>query len=393
MESMLSLMSLEILREGEKVFSILSLTRFLTYHFILKRFDKMLKERLQRTSSFFWSFAVRPERSCCAFGIHDHAQKIRLFIILWLLLAAGLIKYSFYNFDFRTESSTNNETNQSHVPENWHSLFPRNIWQIYLSPPNVNKGSFEIEPKKLSDTASWLAHNRDYEYTLVGDEGADALVRQYFQGNSTLMRLFKELKNTGMKSDLLRYLILSVKGGVYSDIDTVNLKPIELWVPEKYKPDARVVIGVEFDRLDGSNWGEVHPDMQFCQWTIAATPGHPLFSDMVDWVVTALQVFTNEKNTTFSELHVSSSEVMRLTGPSAWTDVVFRRLQHFQLDIVSLRDLSGLTEPKLVGDILLLPIDGFGMGQSHSNSTNDGSIPEDALVQHKFRGSWRHEER
>ncbi|OQE44321.1 hypothetical protein PENCOP_c002G07862 [Penicillium coprophilum] len=304
---------------------------------------------------------------------------------MWLLMVAALLQYSLqYHSDPLTESRTNHEN------KTWSSSFPRNIWQIYLSPPNVSTTDFRVNPEQLPHVVSWLAHNRDYEYTLVGDEGTETFVRQHFQGNSTFLKIFKELKNTGMKSDLLRYMILSVKGGVYSDIDTINLKPIDLWVPEKYQEHTRVVLGIEFDRLNGSIFDEdLHPDMQFCQWTIAATPRHPLFSYMVDWVVTALQNFTTARETTLSELHANTSEVMELTGPSAWTDVVFRQLQQYEPGLVSLTDLSGLTEPRLVGDILILPIDGFGMGQRHSNSTNDGSIPEQAYVQHKFRGSWK----
>ncbi|CAG8888370.1 unnamed protein product [Penicillium egyptiacum] len=309
------------------------------------------------------------------------------------MLAALFHSTFYYHIGRLTEPTIHEQTNQQIATQDWRSLFPRKIWQVYLTPPKANKNSFEVDSKQLSDSASWLAHNRDYGYTLVGDDGAETLVHQHFAKNATLLRIFKELKNTGMKADLLRYMILSVKGGVYSDIDTINLKPIDSWVPEIYQKDARVVLGVEFDRLNGSNWGEVHPDMQFCQWTIAATPGHPLFSYMVDWVVTALEMFTAERETTFSELHVSSAEVMKLTGPSAWTDGVFAQLQQYEPDLRSLSDLSGLTEPRLVGDILILPIDGFGMGQAHSNSTNDGSIPNDAFVQHNFRGSWRHDKR
>ncbi|KAJ5375667.1 hypothetical protein N7517_007673 [Penicillium concentricum] len=361
---------------------------------ILQRFGKMFKERLERFPSLFRSFMVRLESIFRFSRLQKHVPKVGLLIVLWLLMVAALLHYSLqYHLDPPTKPSTNNETNQVLPTQAWASLFPRNIWQIYLSPPDVSTNNFEVNPKQLSDIVSWLAHNRDFEYTLVGDEGAEALVRQHFQENPTLLRIFKELKNTGMKSDLLRYLILSVKGGVYSDLDTVDLKSIDLWVPKKYQKHARVVLGIEFDRLDGPNWGEVHPDIQFCQWTIAATPRHPLFRYMIYWVVTTLENFTTARKTTFSDLHVSSSEVMKLTGPSAWTDGVFRQLQQYEPDLMSLSNLSGLTEPRLVGDILILPIDGFGMGQSHSNSTNDGSIPEEAFVQHKFLGSWRHDKR
>ncbi|KAJ5813083.1 hypothetical protein N7447_010106 [Penicillium robsamsonii] len=351
----------------------------------------MFKEPLERLFSLFQSF-VRVEIFGRFSRLRNHALKIGLLIALWLFLVAALLRYSLRSHSDPLTNASTKQTNQVLQPQTWTSLFPRNIWQIYLTPPNLSIADFEANPEQLSETLSWLAYNRDYEYTLVGDEGAEALVHQHFQGNPTFLRIFRELKNTGMKSDLLRYMILSVKGGVYTDTDTINLKPIDLWVPEEYQEHTRVVLGVEFDRLNGSIFDEdLHPDMQFCQWTIAATPRHPIFDQMVDWAVTALQNFTIARGTTFSELHANTSEVMELTGPSAWTDVVFRQLQQYQPDLLSLTDLSGLKEPRLVGDILILPIDGFGMGQRHSNSTNDGTIPTQAYVQHKFRGSWKHD--
>ncbi|KAJ5497464.1 hypothetical protein N7463_009451 [Penicillium fimorum] len=353
----------------------------------------MFKEPLERLSSLFRSF-VRVEIFARFSRLRNHALKVGLLIVLWLLLLVALLHYSLQPHSDPLTNSSISKTNQLLRPQTWTSLFPRNIWQIYLTPANLTTADFEANPKPLSDALSWLAYNRDYEYTLVGDKGAEALVHQHFQGNPTFLSIFKELNNTGMKSDLLRYMILSVKGGVYSDIDTINLKPIDLWVPEKYQEHTRVVLGVEFDRLNGSIFDEdLHPDMQFCQWTIAATPRHPLFGHMIDWAVIALQNFTTARGTTFSELHANTSEVMELTGPSAWTDVVFRQLQQYKPDLQSLTDLSGLKEPRLVGDILILPIDGFGMGQRHSNSTNDGTIPPQAYVQHKFRGSWKDEKK
>lgn len=327
------------------------------------------------------------------FFCHSNAKnrllKISILITAWLMVLAALLHYTVYDHFVRPKEPTAHD--ETHHDETPRSFLPRKIWQIYLTPPKADKSSFEIDAEQLADTASWLARNPDYEYVLVGDKGAEEFIQQNFKQNSKLRKILRELKNTGMKSDLLRYLILSVEGGVYSDIDTEALKPIDHWVPEKYSSTARAVVGVEFDRLDGSNWGEVHPDLQFCQWTIAAAPGHPLFRYMAEFVVSALDAFATEHNTTFSELSASSSDVMQLTGPSAWTDAVFQQLQRYEPQLTSVRDLSGLTEPRLIGDVLILPIDGFGSGQSHSNSTHDGSVPEEALVRHKFRGSWRHD--
>ncbi|KAJ5579605.1 uncharacterized protein N7459_005590 [Penicillium hispanicum] len=279
-----------------------------------------------------------------------------------------------------TETTTT-PTDHSPAPQDWRSLLPPKIWQVHFRP---------AEAKELSNAASWLAQNRDYQYVLVSEAGAEAFIRKHFHTSPTLLQIFQELNNTGIKSDLLRYLILWVEGGVYSDIDTVAHKPVDVWVPARYQDATRLVIGIEFDRRDGGDWAEVHPDLQFCQWTIAAAPGHAVFRDMIEWSVSGLESFAAKQNKPFSELEFGGSDVIELTGPSAWTDAIFRRIQEYDPEITTLRNFTGLTEPVLVGDILILPIDGFGMGQPHSGSTADGSIPEQALIQHLFWGSWRH---
>ena len=192
-----------------------------------------------------------------------------------------------------------------------------------------------------------------------------------------------------MKSDLLRYLILDVEGGVYTDIDTVALKPIDAWVPPALRDQVRLIVGIEFDRRDGGAWAEIPHWLQFCQWTVAAAPGHPVFRKMAARVLRSLGALVKAHGRPAEQLQPSSFEVMNSTGPAAWTDVVFEQLREYDPSLNTTHDLSFMTEPKLYGDILVLTIDGFGMGQSHSHSTHDGTIPDAALAKHLFRGSWR----
>ncbi|WDK10191.1 glycosyltransferase sugar-binding region containing DXD domain-containing protein [Colletotrichum graminicola] len=184
-----------------------------------------------------------------------------------------------------------------------------------------------------------------------------------------------------MKSDLLRYLLLDIEGGVYSDTDTVALKPVDDWIPEEFRNRTRLIVGIEFDQRDGVSWADISHRVQFCQWTIAASPGHPVFQKMVARVVRSWEDMVN----------ASSFEVMNTTGPAAWTDAVWEYLQETDNTLTALRNLSYMGSPRLYGDALVLPIDGFGMGQLHSASTNDGSIPDGALIKHLFGGSWRGE--
>ncbi|KAF4119318.1 alpha 1,6-mannosyltransferase [Geosmithia morbida] len=221
--------------------------------------------------------------------------------------------------------------------------------------------------------------------------GGKGFVEKHFADDRNVVEAYNNLTNVGMKSDLLRYLVLYVEGGVYTDTDTVALKPIDDWVPADIRDQVGLVVGSEFDRRDGGAWAEIPHWLQFCQWTIAAAPGHPVFRKMIDRVLQSLDYLSGIYQLPLSQLHPSSFDVMNSTGPAAWTDVVFAQLQEYDPSLKDTSDLSFMEQPKLYGDALVLTIDGFGMGQLHSHSTNDGTIPEAALARHLFRGSWRDE--
>ncbi|KAF4946806.1 hypothetical protein FSARC_14116 [Fusarium sarcochroum] len=173
------------------------------------------------------------------------------------------------------------------------------------------------------------------------------------------------------------------------DESLIAIRPIDEWVPPELRGQVSLVVGIEFDRRNGGGWADIPHWLQFCQWTIAATPGHPVFRKMTSRVIKSMEDLSRKHNVSIEQLKPSSFEVMNSTGPAAWTDVVFEQLQEYDPALNSTKDLSFMTEPKLYGDTLVLTIDGFGMGQVHSHSTHDGSIPEAALMKHRFRGSWR----
>ena len=272
------------------------------------------------------------------------------------------------------------------------SLIPPNIWQIFLEPPKLRKVK-AVDPKKKASQEAWVAKwkkiNPKHNYNLVNDDDMTKFVSEYVRDGSPLQKTLMGPGNPAMKSDLLRYLILYIEGGVYTDMDTIALQPVDKWIPQKYSKDTHVVIGIEFDRLNGKNWRGVHDDLQFCQWTIAAAPGHRLFTTMLTRSMKFLEELQQPSSFSSWAGRLSSADVLTTTGPSAWTDAVFQELHRMDPTIESLRDLSGLREERLIGDILILPIDGFGVGQRHSNSTRGKKPPPMSRVKHQFRGTWR----
>lgn len=284
------------------------------------------------------------------------------------------------------------------------SPIPRKIWQIFSTPSDFPASeSYKIDPGALGDTTSWLALNPGYEYTLLGGASAEAFVAHHFADDPEILATYRALRNPGLKTDLLRYLALWAEGGVYSDLDTWALRPVDDWVPTPLRVGTggsrvvRAVVGVEFDQLGGDPWPGFGDEpsymthaVQFCQWTLAAAPGHPLLGAMAREAVRRVRGLAAARGTGLAGLgaDVTGFEVVTTTGPAAWTDVVFEELRRADPGLGSLRELSNMTEPRLFGDILVLTVDGFGMGQPHSHATNDGTVPDAALVKHNFRHSW-----
>ncbi|KAH6687787.1 glycosyltransferase family 32 protein [Plectosphaerella plurivora] len=321
------------------------------------------------------------------------ARKCRLMPVLLLALFLSTILFFSLFIETRDSFAGSVSSPRQHGSTNDEKphpgLIPRKIWQISLK-EQLGKVAGSTSQNEIKDALSWLALNPDYEFTLVGDEGGHEVAEKYRSSNHSLLGAYDNIPNVGMKSDLLRYMILEDQGGVYTDTDTVALKAIEHWVPLKLRDKVRLVAGIEYDRRDDAKqWPGTHHHVSLCQWTIAAAPGHPVFRSMISHALGAFDELVDTYQVPLAEIKPTDDEVLMTTGPAAWTAVVFKHLQEYDPTLNSTKDLSFMSEPTLFGDVLILPIDGFGINQKHSHSTNDGSIPPDALVKHQFHGSWR----
>ncbi|KAK8086707.1 hypothetical protein PG994_001681 [Apiospora phragmitis] len=265
------------------------------------------------------------------------------------------------------------------------SLIPRQIWQVLLPMPDSVHATGIWE----AHDHSWLHMNPDYTYTRIGTEGALAFIDEHFPGRSDILETFRDMQNPGMKSDFLRYLVLLADGGIYTDTDTTAVKPINKWVPQQYRDRAKILIGMEWDIRDEEDQKWFVYPIQFAQWTIAATPRHPIMEDLVNSVLRSIQLLTAKYNTTIDKLDLSNQELVDTTGPTAWTSAVWRHMQVQEPGLTDMRNLSFLQVPKLYGDVLLFPINSFGSGQAHSGSSTSWWLPKGALVKHHWQGSWR----
>ena len=292
-------------------------------------------------------------------------------------LGTFLIILYLYFFTFRSPTESVVRRPRSLQPH-LEGIPPR-IWQIFFGYDRLDDYAPAFQ--------TWILMNQDYSYTLMRNKGADDFVRKHYADRPNVLETFLQLKLPVLRSDLLRYMILESQGGVYSDLDTVLEKSVRDWIPRKMRYKVRAIIGVEYDQLDGEPYQGMSERIQFCQWTMAASRGHPIMRKIVKKVVAAVNETAVSQTTTIADLSPSDDEVLKISVPVIWTHAVLEGLSEATGTAVTYLNITGMTVPRFFGDVLVLPIDAFGGGQVHSNSTREG--PGDFFVRHQWKGLWK----
>lgn len=203
-----------------------------------------------------------------------------------------------------------------------------------------------------------------------------------------IVYFYKSLTAKIIKADLLRYLILYNEGGVYADIDVEALRPIDEWIPPHFdKADLDLVISVEIDEPTYANHSILGPKSQsFCQWTIMSKPRNPAILQIINNVINWLTEVARAQNVHVAEIQLNFDDVLSGTGPSAFTGAMLSEMKRQTgKKHIPWSTFHNLTEPTLIGRILVLTVHAFASGQGHSNSgTHDDPR---ALVKHHYHAS------
>jgi hypothetical protein len=133
---------------------------------------------------------------------------------------------------------------------------------------------------------TWITQNPGFAYWLHDDADCRKFVRLNFP---YLLHYYDNLLTPVERSDIWRYLVLHVHGGVYADIDVSCQKPVNAWdatfshLSFSSNPQPpRLWVGMEsyYDSYSRAVETKHYFPLQLTQWTIAALPGHPLLGSM-----------------------------------------------------------------------------------------------------------------
>ena len=149
----------------------------------------------------------------------------------------------------------------------------------------------------------------DWELCFYSDEEIYQLFAKHFP---EYFDILPKIPFGAMLADFFRYAVMYVEGGLYSDIDTVPLKPI----PEEWL-NYEAVIGHEYQPSKFPEsyrypWNEKE---FLCQWTLLSKPGCFLFKEALEKALRRLEKLDFQPKSIF--------DVLNTSGPLLLTDTAF----------------------------------------------------------------------
>lgn len=273
------------------------------------------------------------------------------------------------------------------------SKFPAYVWQTWKH--GLNDDSFDSHFKE--GQAQWAFKNPGFVHELFNDDTTYATVKHLYSLIPEVIEAYEAMPETILRMDFFRYLILFAKGGVYADVDTFPLQPVPNWIPENVSPgEVGMIIAVGSDTTS-ANWRqEVVRRLEFGNFVVQSKPGHPVLREIIAQITEntlRLKKTLREGEKLYLEgsANQKTLAISKWTGTGLWTDVVLNYLNDYVkssiFQSVSWQDFHALLMPKLVSDILVLPVKSFA---SQIEVPKDGKISDQiAFVKHFGANLWR----
>ena len=249
----------------------------------------------------------------------------------------------------------------------------------------------EISEEDREHLKTWSELNPEYRHEVLTDEMMEDYVKEHFHvSHPEIESVYFDVKDSILRSDLIRYLILLAEGGVYNDLDVGCEKPIKSWVPPQYEESAGTLLGIEVDNKfgpDGRTFQGGQDLFQLVNWTIMSKPNQPFMWFLVRRVLKNINDLAASQNKQISALEYSIQDVLDVTGPGALTKVFFDYASDITDTNITYRNFTKMTKPRMIGEVVILPIQAFGGGHQveWAGMKKDGS----ELVHHYFAGSWK----
>ncbi|MGV8952999.1 MAG: glycosyltransferase family 32 protein [Cypionkella sp.] len=189
---------------------------------------------------------------------------------------------------------------------------PRVIWQ-------TTKDRQTIAPELAGCVAKLKAMHPGWEHKLHDDTSQLELLQSLCSERFLQAYARIEPRYGAARSDLFRYVMLFLHGGVYLDLKSGTTRPLE----QILRPEDRYIIS-QWDNAPGGQFETIRfhkrlrdvPGGEYEQWFIIAEPGHAFLAKTLE---NALQNIKTYNPFRFQE---GSNGVINVTGPVVYTQSI-----------------------------------------------------------------------
>jgi mannosyltransferase OCH1-like enzyme len=165
---------------------------------------------------------------------------------------------------------------------------------------------------------SWRQRNPSYQHRFYDDSECLRTVETYFP---EYVSLYTSISLPIQRADIFRYLVMYQFGGFYADIDTTCLRPLESL--RRKRPRPTLILGRDYIRT-----GRHRGRMEYLQWFLASTPGHPVWKFVLEVIRERFQLLP-AKLFPKTQSELGDVYTLWLTGPQAFTAGVNRYFQQY----------------------------------------------------------------
>ncbi|UOG76065.1 hypothetical protein MTX78_05550 [Hymenobacter tibetensis] len=188
------------------------------------------------------------------------------------------------------------------------TAIPRVIHQTFMTK--------NLTPELQSNVENLKKINPGWEYIIYDDADIVEFIKDNY--GPKILGYYERInpRYGAARADLFRYLLLYKRGGVYLDIKSTCLRPLDevlrpddryilaQWKNKPGEPYAGYGLSAEVAHIEGG---------EYQQWHVIAAPGHPFLKAVLESVLTNIDNYR-------PWLHGTGGiGVLRLTGPLAYT--------------------------------------------------------------------------
>ncbi|KAI0144806.1 initiation-specific alpha-1,6-mannosyltransferase [Pestalotiopsis sp. NC0098] len=225
---------------------------------------------------------------------------------------------------------------------------------------------YKVDANGLTDqlrdyTDSCIKNNPKFHAEFSTNAWGDDFIKKHFEYRPDIVENFLAISIPIVKADLLRYLVLYEQGGIWNDLDVSCEAPIDEWIPEQYKTNAHL--------------------------TIMARPKSPHLLTVIEDTLQGLLQKADKLKVGIQHLKFGMiDDVVEVSGPQRMTRSILKSLSNMLGQSVDWKDISHVSEPRLIGDVLVLPDYAFAdaMNQIYGDKKSGRK-----LVAHHYAGSWK----